>query len=699
VNTHVRSALLALCALASAPLLAAHGGQYRGPGDTVPPGGGGGSGGGAAPGPSGPASPAPGGATSPGPAGPPSPGGLGSPGAEAVSGLGGASAPLTEWTFWWEFNKEPYLELKSHIHAGGTRSGTDDWFLGHGERRESKGSLAPTRTQIRDSIVPALIEALDEETDNDVVTGCLIALAKIGDAEGEDGSSRFEGILAKHLSSKTQEISETAAVALGILANDASVGTLTELLSDSPTGRSLVGSGEVSFRTRSFAAYGLGLIGARTESEEVRQRITRTLVRRIETDDTSSRDLQVACLIALGQVPLETIEPATPPTPSEKGEQQVIDPSSCRIGQLEYVLAFLRDDENRYLVRAHAPTALVRLLQGLEPERFEPYKTTVAEDLLERIRARSKEPREVVQSCVLALGLLGDLDDDPLDARIRKALEDVPKDQSDQLARHFAQIGLGEVGGRLGSGRGVDDGLAQVVKALSGQLVRGRGELPAWAALGIGVLGNELARGSRTPPARVELVRAVRSRLADERSPKALGAYAIASGMLRDVEASPILLDKLARTSDVEARGYVAVALGLMQDVSATDAILGIVRESRYKPELLKQAAIALGLLGDERIVPELLAQLEASNSLGAQAAVASALGFIGDQRSVDPLIAMLRDPEITPRARGFAAVALGIVADKEDLPWNSKIAVDLNYTAATETLNDTAGTGILNIL
>ena len=59
----------------------------------------------------------------------------------------------------------------------------------------------------------------------------------------------------------------------------------------------------------------------------------------------------------------------------------------------------------------------------------------------------------------------------------------------------------------------------------------------------------------------------------------------------------------------------------------------------------------------------------------------------------------MLENGELSKSARGFAAVALGIIADREPLPWNSKIAVNLNYTAATVTLNDTSGTGILNIL
>ena len=68
--------------------------------------------------------------------------------------------------------------------------------------------------------------------------------------------------------------------------------------------------------------------------------------------------------------------------------------------------------------------------------------------------------------------------------------------------------------------------------------------------------------------------------------------------------------------------------------------------------------------------------------------------------RSVDPLIEMLQNQSVTASARGFAAVALGIVADKEELPWNAKISVNINYRANTPTLTDPAeGTGILDIL
>jgi hypothetical protein len=48
--------------------------------------------------------------------------------------------------------------------------------------------------------------------------------------------------------------------------------------------------------------------------------------------------------------------------------------------------------------------------------------------------------------------------------------------------------------------------------------------------------------------------------------------------------------------------------------------------------------------------------------------------------------------------SRAFAAVALGGVADKESLPWNSKISTNINYRASVDTLTNKTS-GILDIL
>jgi HEAT repeat protein len=120
---------------------------------------------------------------------------------------------------------------------------------------------------------------------------------------------------------------------------------------------------------------------------------------------------------------------------------------------------------------------------------------------------------------------------------------------------------------------------------------------------------------------------------------------------------------------------------------------------SLRRPDLLKQAAIALGKLGDRNIAADLTQMLSAPDrNVAKLAAIATALGHIGDRRSIDPLTRMLFDPSITSLSRAFAAVALGGIADKESLPWNSKIAVGINYRASVETLTNSVS-GVLDIL
>lgn len=58
----------------------------------------------------------------------------------------------------------------------------------------------------------------------------------------------------------------------------------------------------------------------------------------------------------------------------------------------------------------------------------------------------------------------------------------------------------------------------------------------------------------------------------------------------------------------------------------------------------------------------------------------------------------MLRNEELTALARAFAAAALGGIADRRSLPWNTPIAVNFNYRETVATLTDQTA-GILDIL
>ena len=311
----IASALVAAGSLCLQDISTGHGGTYRGPGDTVPPGGGGGGGAPGAPGSGGPATPGPGGPGTPGPATPGGPVGSG-PAAPTTSGGGDSGPDLTIWQYWWGFNREPYLNLKSHIHAGNVVTGSDDFFLGRGEKAQSRDSLRPSESMIREKVVPALVKALQNEQSNDIISGCLVALAKIGDAKDESGQSKMAQHIMSRLTDGSQEIQETSAVALGILANEANIGLLTALLNnDGSTLRNMkvLFNGAVPDRTRAFAAYGLGLIGYKA-SPEGRQAVVDALIAMLEGEakQMGQRDIPVACLTALGLTALP-IDPTAAP--------------------------------------------------------------------------------------------------------------------------------------------------------------------------------------------------------------------------------------------------------------------------------------------------------------------------------------------------------------------------------------------------
>jgi len=706
----IAAALVGIGSLCLQDISSGHGGTYRGPGDTVPPGGGGGGGGAGAPGAPAPGAPAP---TAPGAPAPTSgaapAGGPAGPKKPKSSGGIDTGPDLTVWQYWWGFNKEPYINLKAHIHGQRVLTGSDEFFLGQGEVEQSADTLAPSQALIRGKIVPALKKVLKNERSNDIIDGSLIALAKIGDELEENGSAPMSDEIKPFLSDSSQQLSETAAVALGILANDSeeNVDILLHMLNDeSPALRSdydvqIVGA--VPTRSRAFAAYGLGLIGY-SARDEVRTRIVANMTGILDGEGKTmgTRDIPVACLIATGLTKLP-FDPTVDMLETAKGwpkPEQITN----RTEQVQFLMNFYEDDANNFMVRAHVPMAVARLLDDEQIPGDYWLRAAVAKRFLKDVTKASKEAREVQQSCVQALGVMGDCDDDPVDADIRDALMAVHEELADQQARNFALIALGQVAGHPGTGAGDPiAGLNAPKKEnprsfLIGQLAKAKSGTRPWAALGLAVMERSLADAK--VPGSTDARAALRTALADAKSPVEVGGYAIAVGIIQDEAATDILSEKLDRLSDDEARGYCAVGLGLVGARGKIIQITDVVSKSKYKPDLLKSAAIGLGLLGDKEIVKGLVSMLEEASALSAQAAISSALGFIGDKRSVEPLIALLEDKDKTDLARGFAAVALGIVADKEPLPWNSKIAVNINYRANTTTLTSPdAGTGILDLL
>lgn len=691
--------LVGSCSLLLHDVAGAHGGTYRGPGSTVPPGGGGSSGGG-----SGGSSSSTGGSTSGGSSqgsGPAAPaGGSGSGGGSAQGGSSSPSGPSiptagsgATWEPWWAFNRDPFLNLKAVIHENDPHLGSDSYFLGHVPLDLVRDQLRPTEEDIRAKIVPALWRVLEKETDNDLVTGALVALAKIGDdPKAPAGEPLMAERIQVFLKSANQEIAETAAVSLGILANDSSVKLLTALLEDDERGRALVGGQEVAWRTRAFAAYGLGLIGFYTDNIDSRRVILSVLRESLEGDAAkmATPDVAVACLTAMGLIRLDVELNCAVVSGSCLG------PSHCRRGQLDWLRDFGKQNNLNYVIRSHVPTTLARLTKGTGQDPL--LKGQVSKDLLVWASTSSKVQRHLRASSIMAVGSLGSSSTKPIDQEIISALKRTVANSRLLEVRTLALVALGQVGARRNSAGVVDaEVVADVREFLLKQFTDGRSTDRGWAALGLSLLEGLAIQADLQPSAKV--AEEVRNALKQATTPGLVGAYAVSLGVMQDHEAAEVILEKLDKLSDDRSRGYLCVGLGLMNAREGIEPMRKILKDSRYRPLLMREAAISLGLLGDKNVVTDLVEELQRSNSLSAQSSIAAALGSIGDARSVAPLLAMLEDPDLNVRARAFAAVALGIVADKEPLPWNSKIAVGANYLAGTPTLTDGQGAGILDIL
>jgi HEAT repeat protein len=265
--------------------------------------------------------------------------------------------------------------------------------------------------------------------------------------------------------------------------------------------------------------------------------------------------------------------------------------------------------------------------------------------------------------------------------------------QSDRQVRAFALVALGQRAARTT----LVERAVETRVFLAKRLGEGRTGERAWAAIALGVLEH----GRRDPAeTNKESVRAtLLDALSESQAPDELAAVAIACGLARETSAVPLLIQRIEGTSDARVQGYLSLALGMIGDARAMPALRTVLAGARFRADLLRQSAIGLVLLEDRTLVPTLLQTLEKAASLTSQAAAASVIGWIGDQRALPGLLALVANRDVTASARGFAAVALGRVCDRDRLPWNAEICEDVHYRAATVTLNAGDGTGLLEIL
>lgn len=656
----------------------AHGGQYRGPGDVVPPNPGGG--GGRTPGPRGPSTPGPSGPSTPGPAGPSTPGPAGpttggpAPAAAAGPTTGPRGAPvgpdLNKWQFWWEFNKDPFINLKASIHASTAVTGSDEFFMGGSRRTEASDTMKPTDAEIMGSILPALKRALDSTDQRDITSSCLVAMGKIG---RDHPTFQILDVMKPYLESTDQEIRETAALSMGISQMPEAISDLIAIATDNQVGRELCKRNPVDNRTRAFACYGLGLIAYATNDADNKRKCLEALGE-VLSKPIADRNIPVAAINGI-----RLIRPN--PEAGQKHQKLLDDCLSTLWAYYEK-----KQGQGDQQKQAHVPPAIAQLL-GRGGDKLGTYKDRFADELVDRFGKRNVT---IYQSCAVALGTLCQAqEDNKADKKYSDALLNYFRKGKDEQARYFCLMSLAKIGGNRNRNellKAFDKGSKALVKP--------------WAAISLGVYAFNEAKAGDTAGLDVMIGRTLHSSLGKIKNDQTQSAISVALGLCKYRESADEIEALLVRNKHRdELAGYLCIGLALMDNKRSMDTIRNIVQTSIRRPDLLKQAAVALGKMGDKNVTDLLQDMLKDPNKNVAKlSAVSSALGFIGDRRTIGPLVKMLHDDSITPLSRAFAAVALGGVADKEPLPWNSKIAVDMNYRAAVETLTNGVS-GILDIL
>jgi HEAT repeat protein len=596
---------------------------------------------------------------------------------------------ITAWQIWWAFNQEPYLRI---INTGERITGSDNFYLGHGQIDVlSRGGRASIKTA-EDEIVPQLHKVVtDGDQDYNTFNAALRSMGRIGTRTDKvQLSPALEYVLTQH---ELAPVKQNAALTFGILGRDTDYVTLRDYALGNLTAREKVQVGQFDDGVRAYAVYGLGLMGHHAGDTSLRAQIVRDLVDVLESDSTE--DLKTASVVALSLVPLDVVEDCFA---CYCGTCHVKGPENSLQEQVTYLMRYFTDQKDfGPVLRAHAATAMARLVSARADTAPEDLKHGVAALLLAALEKRSGQPVTVRESCALALGNLGDADNDNVDAWIRWGLRNAAANGG-PLEKRFAMISMGLVGSRAGTG---DDPYAST-KAVRADLLhflsRGKNDVKPWAGLGLGVMGHWLAAAGQQPDSTVDT--ALRNLMKRAKRVDDLGAFALASGMRRDTQAVALLTDKLVKSKDAGARSYVALGLGLIGERSAIEPLQAVLDSEKTPAVLEARTGLALGLLADSTIAERLIArfdELEDENIAGRKAIV-DALGNIGDQRSIETLSTVLHDDEQDNAVRLAAALALGRLGDNALLSWRDSIGRGLNYNAATGSLTDPAGSGVLDI-
>lgn len=599
---------------------------------------------------------------------------------EPDTAIGGGPPDPTRWETWWNYNHDPYLDPRHRLEAMEASSGSTS--------RES------ARAQLRSTLWPHLTHFFNEGGPSAVVAQVMVATGRIGDDPQLARSIMFDSRAPSFLRSDQPELRETALRTLGILGGPTALPVLESFLLDGPTARAFLGEMSVGARERAVAAYGLGLVGERSPSNRERRRIVHALLTTLGSEEAIAREIQVACLLALGRLPIEACDNLE----QSQSEAQLMGDGNhlCGGEVLGYLQQLIARDDLDDWVRGHAAVAFGRLGasagDGFAGHEDHPPALSRAQiaDVLLRVLDDAKGQEASQRGAVIGLGLVGQGADPDTARAVGKALVEAIK-RKDPMSQRLALVALGEVLGEL-----EDEELVGLFRGyLLRELSRGTGARRPWAALALAVAGNRAMADGRSFSS--EVAGAVRISLAGSRRPEDAGAYSLALAVLRDEDPQThaALRKKYERAQDDKLRTRTALALGMLGGHEAKASFTKMFAEGKGPLEEVVPAAVGLRLLGDPEVIGPLVVRMKASEVTAERVAIAQALVLLDALEASTALIEILRDEEDGLAIRSVAAWALGVLADDDTPDWSSTYANDLNYLYPTWTLRSPTGDGM----
>ena len=456
-----------------------------------------------------------------------------------------------------------------------------------------------------------------------------------------------------------------AALALGVLGAPSAAPVLVGLLQDSEAGRTSIGRGSVPDVLRARAAYALGLVAEGSRITDLRTYASRALVAAARAEEPAI-DVQVAAIAALG-----VAWRADGPAPEE----------------VVAVLSELLADTARHdFVRAQAGASLGRLGAGASAEARALASSTVLAVL------DGREASQFVRRGILrSLGPLLAASDGVDAVRGRALLLDAMR-SGDAPSRAFATLACADLAREESISGTAPAERESIESLLRRELAQSKALDRPWLALALGLVGRRLSlEGRELEPESASALSAV---VGHERSRETLPALVLAAGLASVDGVRERLLAELDHAAD---GSYAALGLGFLGGAGGIEVLRAELEEADHRPLRMNRIASALALLGDAELVPELLRILARCGCDRSSVTLAYTLGHTGDARVVGPLIAMLDDEAASDRKRAWASYALGLAADRRELPWVARYATQVDYLDAPPSLMSPYGGALLD--